>query len=313
MPRVQHRSWFVLTTLAAIACADVAGLERVSLRPAGDGGGGTSTMAGSTGTSVGAGGTGGMGTTTTTVATTSAGGGGGGGGGASACAYRQEILADAPLAYWRLGETSSAIAADETGSYPGAYLDVPTLGVPGAISCSPDTAVMLDGNDQFIDFGDHLAFTGTSAFSVEALIRPAVIDGQDRYIVSRRTPSNPELIGWGLFIGPTGINFRRFFGGGQRDAAFFDPQLGSSPNFVHVVGTYDGATMRLYVEGSLVDTIASSTSIPAASASLLIGRPHPTALEDHYAGDVDEVAIYGAALPLERVVAHHQARMSGGR
>ncbi len=43
-------------------------------------------------------------------------GGGGGGGGPS---YSATVIADGPSAYWRLGETSGTVAADQLGTQPG--------------------------------------------------------------------------------------------------------------------------------------------------------------------------------------------------
>src|SRR5690349_8005395 len=54
-------------------------------------------------------------------------------------AYRDEVLADRPIAYWRLDEKSrDAGGADQTSTlnppgYPVSYVDTVTLGVPGAL------------------------------------------------------------------------------------------------------------------------------------------------------------------------------------
>ena len=49
--------------------------------------------------------------------------------------YSASVLADAPAAYWRLGEASGTSAADASGNgRAGSYLNTPTLGRPGALS-----------------------------------------------------------------------------------------------------------------------------------------------------------------------------------
>src|ERR1039458_8802746 len=60
--------------------------------------------------------------------------------------YRSTVLADSPVAYWRLGETSGTTAADQMGSYPLAY-DQNFGGSPDAshftttgLIAGPDTA-----------------------------------------------------------------------------------------------------------------------------------------------------------------------------
>src|SRR6202163_2124180 len=66
-----------------------------------------------------------------------------------ATGYSGTILADSPIAYWRLGETSGITAADASGhgnagTYTGAA-GAYTLGQPGALFGDADPATKLDG------------------------------------------------------------------------------------------------------------------------------------------------------------------------
>src|SRR5262245_7574611 len=61
-------------------------------------------------------------------------------GGTSACAYRDLVIADQPVAYWRLGEMEGSTAADEMGMVQGTYMNDVVLGVEGAIPCA-DSAI----------------------------------------------------------------------------------------------------------------------------------------------------------------------------
>jgi len=52
--------------------------------------------------------------------------------------YRATVLADTPLAYWRLGETTGTVAHDETGNgHDGTYIGGYTLGQTGALTGDP--------------------------------------------------------------------------------------------------------------------------------------------------------------------------------
>src|SRR6202171_1704290 len=60
--------------------------------------------------------------------------------------YRATVLADAPAAYWRMGETSGTTMTDasknaNTGTYAGAF----SVGQPGALAGDKGTAVAFDG------------------------------------------------------------------------------------------------------------------------------------------------------------------------
>lgn len=62
----------------------------------------------------------------------------------------------------------------------------------------------------------------------------------------------------------------------------------------HVVGTYDGTTMSIYVDGNLENTTSHSGNIPSSSSELLLGK-HLN-FNRHFEGSIDEVAIYSRVL-----------------
>src|SRR5213593_2714324 len=56
--------------------------------------------------------------------------------------YRASVLADHPVAYWRLNEATGAVMADASGNgNDGTYAGAVTLGQPGALTSDGDTAV----------------------------------------------------------------------------------------------------------------------------------------------------------------------------
>src|SRR5262249_4849632 len=59
-------------------------------------------------------------------------------------AYRDAVLGDGPLDYWRLGDTG-AVAVDQTGRNDGSYAGACTHGRPGAIAGDADAATLFDG------------------------------------------------------------------------------------------------------------------------------------------------------------------------
>src|SRR5688572_13266587 len=48
--------------------------------------------------------------------------------------YSEAVLADGPLAYWRLGERGGGTATDTMGAHPGVYLPNTRFGVDGAVA-----------------------------------------------------------------------------------------------------------------------------------------------------------------------------------
>ena len=75
----------------------------------------------------------------------------------------------------------------------------------------------------------------------------------------------------------------------------------------HVVATYDGTSIRLYLDGTLVSTVGSTRSIPAHASPLRFGLSSAYTNADRYSGSLDEVAVYTTALSAQQVTSHYQA------
>ena len=73
----------------------------------------------------------------------------------------------------------------------------------------------------------------------------------------------------------------------------------------HVVGTWDGTTLKLYVDGTLQTTTATPGSANLSYGSLTLGSQAGSAY--YFAGSLDEVAIYSTALTGTRITAHYNA------
>ncbi len=94
-----------------------------------------------------------------------------GGGGGS---YNAAVLADSPLAYWRLGETSGTTAADSSGNNrSGSYVASPSLNQPGALAGDTNRAVGFNGSSQYVNV-PYVAALNPAQLTVEAwATRPA--------------------------------------------------------------------------------------------------------------------------------------------
>jgi hypothetical protein len=216
--------------------------------------------------------------------------------------YRAAVLGDHPISYWRLGEQPGAVvAADELNHHPGYYEGPPTLGVAHPTGGDPDTAIDLDGLQtqpfgQFVHVSDngHLAFPGRDPFTLEAWVRPRGFNGVTRRIYSKEGPDGGYLLG----IQQGGVVFSRYV-----DGQWSTLLTGvDAHRWSHVMATYDGTVMRIYVDGWLAASEPSSSSLPVARSDLSIGAKQSR--WRFYAGGLDELAIYGRALSSGRALAH---------
>src|SRR6185436_2010556 len=73
----------------------------------------------------------------------------------------------------------------------------------------------------------------------------------------------------------------------------------------HVVGAYDGATQRLYVNGRQVASTALTGAADTTISGLRIGSWDGT--QQFFAGTIDEAALYNKTLSAAQVAAHFAA------
>ena len=96
------------------------------------------------------------------------------------------MLADSPLAYWRLGETSGTTAADSSGNNrSGSYLASPSLNQPGALVGDTNRAVGFNGSSQYVNV-PYLAALNPAQLTVEAWVFPTGGQGTFRSVVTSR-------------------------------------------------------------------------------------------------------------------------------
>lgn len=82
-------------------------------------------------------------------------------------AFATVMAAKAPTAWWRLGESAGATAADEMSVQAGTYTGTPTLGAAGYTG-DGDTGITLDGTN-YVSVADNAAWdVGTADFSLMA-------------------------------------------------------------------------------------------------------------------------------------------------
>lgn len=221
--------------------------------------------------------------------------------------YELLVLSDAPLAYWRLGETSGTTVHDSsaTGTFVGTYANTPTLGQTGIPGAAPNLAAKFasisptSNQQQCARFGDVLTLAGTKA-TIEFWVAivgsvvgfaPYVARGDTTWRVSTAVSSNTQ------------VQFT--FGAGQVTSSTVANL--ADGNYHHVVCTYDQAHLTIYVDSVQVGQTAWSTNLPTSSGKN-VGIGYNSDQTTRYIQAVmDEVAVYNTALSAARVLAHYNA------
>jgi hypothetical protein len=216
-------------------------------------------------------------------------------------AYVDEVMADGPLAYWRFEALS---VADETGNgHDGEFrgdvaLDVGLLG-DGARFGSGGIAAPTTGG-RFVG-GQSFFFADRAPFSLECWMREDAIVDEWHVLFSTDYWDMVGRQGYTVEHRADHIHLMRRRDSGDEEAYAYGALV--AQRWQHVVGTYDGADMRLYLNGAL-EMQTSSTNMILLDVTLA-NRFTISDAEYTIRGVVDECAVYGAALAPERIAAHY--------
>jgi hypothetical protein len=221
-------------------------------------------------------------------------------------------MADAPRAYWRLGETSGATALNEvTAGATGTYQNGVTLNVTGALVGDTNRAAHFDGVNDQVSMGDpgngSLDF-GTGDFTLEAWVKGTA--NNERTIAAKRA-ANGNSPYWQVTVtddtGWTG-RVRANVSDGAVTRVAYGPNIRvDNGAWHHVVIVFDRDTgITIYVDGTGNSTAGAFTGSVSNSAGLLVGKSG-NATFGWLAGDLDEVALYPSALSAAKVAAHRNS------
>jgi hypothetical protein len=199
-----------------------------------------------------------------------------------------------------LHRAAAPVAVDQSGrGSDGTYLGGVELGVPGAL-LAPNTAARFDGANDILEMGDRFDFVEDTPFSIEVWIRPRADDFDGVICAKSRYTEGIGYQGWLLVLHDTGgtLTFYRVPG---------DSLTGPRPPedvWSHVVVTYDGFTILLYIDGEEVASLLASGRLVDTEAPFQVAGG---ANWGSLATDLDELAVYDAALPPRRIRAHYAA------
>jgi hypothetical protein len=160
-------------------------------------------------------------------------------------------------------------------------------------------ALQFDGENDVVKVPSSPEFALTEGFTAEAWVRPESESTEWAPILAKEMGGGEatDELAWWLYEGDWNAN--EPFGGteptpGNRDEAHADDPLPVDA-WSHVALTYDGAKVRLYVDGELVDcSPVPAGPPPVTEGELQIGAA--TEHGDYFKGRIDEVRIYDRAL-----------------
>jgi len=210
------------------------------------------------------------------------------------------VGADRPVGWWRLGETSGTTAVDQTGGSAGTYAGGYTLNQPSLLATDlVDRAVAFNGSSARVSVPSSTTLQLTNRISLEAWIKPTSlpVSGAFRSVLTKAESYSLQ------FNGPR-MEFTIIQSGTRRRLQAPSGAIVAGGTY-HVVGTFDGATQRLYINGAQVASAALSGSASTTTRALIVGSWDGAS--ELFAGAIDEPAVYNTVLSASQVAAHYRA------
>lgn len=222
--------------------------------------------------------------------------------------FAATVLADRPVAYYRFNETQgSPTVQDSSGhnhsgtvSAQGVRLGVSTAG-------QSDAAAEFEGLDDGRIVVPETQLLSPTRISIEALISwHGPNPYQQRIVEKSYSGASPTWPTYGLSVKPDGsVLFELTITTRNEPVGLTSRGKVTIGVPVHLVGTYDGSTLGLYIDGVLDNsTVVKGDIFMSFGQSSDIGIGNQVGRTRPFKGLIDEVAIYDRALPADRIRAH---------
>lgn len=211
------------------------------------------------------------------------------------------MLADHPVAYWRMDETTGSTMADASnnannGHYTGTY----TLGEQGPLVGS---AVAFDGQSGAASVMNSPSLQ-VNMVTIEIWLKKRSDTEYGVYVAKNVAPGGGAGSGWFQLLNSHHNGELEFRVTSDGAPAVVSTTTLALNTWYYVVATYDGAVAKLYVNGKL-DGSLKVTAVPKQTSDpLFIGRRTDGFFND---AALSNVAIYSVALSPDRIAAHWQA------
>ena len=147
-------------------------------------------------------------------------------------------------------------------------------------------------------------YAGTQPYTLELPVRPSAIDGSYRYLFARERTTAAGRQGTGIWLSSAGLGFERWSAGAVASVRYTAGL--PAGRWSLVTATYDGATMRLYVDGAQVGSRASTAPLEAEPGPTEIGAG-AGGRAGLFAGSIEAASSYPRALIRSHIALHWEA------
>jgi hypothetical protein len=206
------------------------------------------------------------------------------------------------VGYWSF-DNSGNPGQDDSGNGNNGTVYGATWITPGKINA----ALSFDGNNDYVEVQNSPSLNPTNEISVEAWYKTVSFSGNGNNAIVDKGYSSHTSPYYQYHLGVTGDQYPNHTAGfcfnvavggvvysAKTEANFWTPD-----NWYHIIGTYDGSNVNLYVNDILVDSTPASGIMTDYGKNVRIGGFNNLARVgiDYLPGTIDEVRIYNHAIP----------------
>ncbi|MDX1516208.1 MAG: DUF6701 domain-containing protein [Woeseiaceae bacterium] len=215
------------------------------------------------------------------------------------------VLADYHLDDCTLGFTGSTVVDSGPNGLDGVTVGGTAVENTGQLCSAGD----FDGSSGYVRIPDAAPLDVTDGFSVAVWVRH---DGSPltdwEAIVAKGDSAYRLHLNGGCAIsdslpGNTRHGFTLGLNGGCSGADLNSNVVPSPNTWYHVAATYDRSTMRIYVNGNLINSASYSAAINTNNFDLTIGE-NAERNGRHWSGDIDELTLWDTAISSQDIVDH---------
>jgi hypothetical protein len=151
-------------------------------------------------------------------------------------------------------------------------------------------ALSFDGTNDWVTVADAADLDLTTGMTLEAWVYPTALSGW-RTVVLKETTGG---LAYALYAHDNAPRPATTVNTGGADLSAIGGAALPLNTWTHLAATYNGTTLRLYVNGAEVGSLAVSGSLLASASPLRFGGN--AVWGEYFAGRIDEVRIYNRAL-----------------
>jgi len=168
------------------------------------------------------------------------------------------------------------------------------------------SALTFDGTSTMVTVADSASLDLTTGMTLEAWVYPTTLSDW-RTVLMKEKPEAHVYLLYAHDNAPHPALYVRADG-----LEYFVPGTAGLPvnTWSHLAATYDGITLRLYVNGTQVASGALSVAIDSSTSPLRIGGN--SIWGEYFAGRIDEIRIYNRALSSAQVASDMATPIGGG-